>query len=79
MDRKERGHLAEEKNKQKDSEAEKAETTHRIFAGSLASYKKDGLQTLALAPLLSDDSTKDDLKTRISENFEGDPDLRQNP
>lgn len=37
------------------------------------------MDDLALAPLLSDDGTKDDLKTRISENFEGDPDLKQNP
>ena len=83
-ERKERERLAEEKNKQK--EVEKAETARRIlsdsrdriFAGSLTSYKKDDLQALALALELSDNGTKDDLKTRISEKFEDDLNLKQN-
>lgn len=84
-ERREREHLAGEKNKQK--EAEKAETARRIlsdsrdriFVGNLTSYKKDDLQALALALQLSDDGTKDDLKMRISEKFENDSNLKQNP
>jgi len=77
--------LQRKKNNQK--KLKKAETAHwilsdlrdQIFAGSLVLYKKDDLQALALALQLSDNSTKDNLKTCISEMFENDPNLKQNP
>ncbi len=56
-----------------------SDSRDRIFAGSLTSYKKDDLQALALALQLSDNGTKDDLKTRINEKSEDDLNLKQNP
>jgi hypothetical protein len=84
VERQERERVATEKEKQKEVEdvlharqiADNA--INRDFTGRLASYKKDDLRALAIAISVSDKGTNAELTARILDQFEQNPDMKQN-
>ncbi|PPQ86166.1 hypothetical protein CVT26_002878 [Gymnopilus dilepis] len=83
-ERQERERVAEERNRQK--EAANAESARRVahdaanryFFGRISSYKKDDLRALALALGVSDEGHNKDIRARIEEKFNSEPDLANN-